>query len=248
MAPRPNLIQYWHSEQVPGEVRELIDGFAAMNPDMRHLLFDRSGAERFIGERFGAREVKAFRACAVPAMQADYLRYCALSSLGGVWADADLSCLEPLDGLLAEQQRGMLIEARGTGLPGGTDLLVFPAADHPLPRLLLDLSTANIERRVSQRVGLVTGPWNLVALAEIRRRGSIEALRGDLPSPEFEPLLDSIVATAGGPERIEQAFAGVRLAPRRHFARWIRLRHNLRYKKGPDHWTTWRDSGREIFR
>lgn len=106
--PLPPIIQYWDSGSPPEEVAELIETFREHNPDTPHLVFSESEAERFIAEHFGPREVEAFRACALPAMQADYLRYCAVFALGGIYADADCECHRALQPLVDRSEGGHL--------------------------------------------------------------------------------------------------------------------------------------------
>lgn len=93
---RTPLIQYWHQSSVPPSIERLSGSFRAHNPEMRHMVFSEATATDFIEERFGAREAAAFLACAVPAMQADYLRYCAVYALGGMYFDADCRCVASL--------------------------------------------------------------------------------------------------------------------------------------------------------
>src|SRR5690348_1645791 len=91
------IIQYWHSEQVPEQIAELTATFRDLNPALPHLVFSEAKAEEFIAEHFEAREVAAFRSCAVPAMQADYFRYCAALALGGIYSDVSFYCRCPLE-------------------------------------------------------------------------------------------------------------------------------------------------------
>lgn len=76
MRDKQPLIQYWHDVNVPDEIEELFDLVREHNPDMQHMVFDEVSAAAFIEDRFTARELSTFRACAVPAMQSDYFRYC----------------------------------------------------------------------------------------------------------------------------------------------------------------------------
>lgn len=99
--PRIPLVQYWHSPKIPSDVAELMQSFHDHNLDMEHLNFS------------------AFRSCAVPAMQADYFRYCAALALGGICVDADFRCLQPLASISKPADSGLLLSFPGTFSPRG---------------------------------------------------------------------------------------------------------------------------------
>jgi mannosyltransferase OCH1-like enzyme len=124
---------------------------------MRQMIFSEATAKALIEARFGAREVAAFEACAVPAMQADYFRYCAMHALGGFYCDADCDCIGSLLPLLDAD--GILVESMG--MPGAlnNNLFAFRDPGHLFPRLAMDIATAAIENRLSESVAAVTGPF-----------------------------------------------------------------------------------------
>src|SRR5262245_58559666 len=95
------IFQYWHSTDVPSYLSPLLDSFRKTNPSASYRLFDEAAADQFIATHYSAREVKAFRTCAVPAMQSDYFRYCAVLASGGAYSDADMLCVANLESLLA---------------------------------------------------------------------------------------------------------------------------------------------------
>lgn len=252
-AHRPNrpdalpIIQYWHSAEIPAEVAELIATFRDLNPELRHLVFSESEAEKFIAENFTAREVAAFRSCAVPAMQADYFRNCGVLALGGIYSDADFLCRRPLRALIDTVNGGLLFEnSHGHTLNG---FFVFPAPGHPLLRLLLDVTTENIERRATAKVHEVTGPWVVSLLRALLRHGTIEAARRDASGRMIERLADSIIHAVGDYDRVAAAFEGVRISPLETAGAWIaKPESRLLYKEGALHWENWHREGREIFR
>jgi len=89
------IFQYWHSEQPPDYIEELVATVAERNPG-EHRLFNRVTAEQLISDRFGPRELSAFRDCAVPSMNHSLragssspekaTRVAARSAGGGGWA------------------------------------------------------------------------------------------------------------------------------------------------------------------
>lgn len=86
-----NLIRFWHDHS------ELPDDVAACMFTWERLAdhgfvirtFDDTSAERYIRERYGARQVAAFGRCSHPAMRSDYLRLCVLLTEGGLYVDCD---------------------------------------------------------------------------------------------------------------------------------------------------------------
>jgi Glycosyltransferase sugar-binding region containing DXD motif len=240
------IIQYWHSAEVPDEVSDWIASFRELNPELRHLLFDERSAEELIGERFGSREVAAFRSCAVPAMQADYFRYCAVLALGGVYVDAGFRCLQSLRDLIEAVPGGTLFSNPG-GKPLINGFFLFTAPCHPLLRLAVDVATSNIERRASEVVSQVTGPWIFSSLAAVHRDGSLRHPRR--PPVVNAPLVDSIAAAIGSYERVERAFEDVRIVPFDVALKWIaRPDSGRRYKQSETRWASWPARRGTIFR
>src|SRR5665213_1522838 len=138
------LFQYWDAREPPAEVAEWIEGFRTMNPDLKHRLYDRGSASWFIKKHLGEQERRAFDACAVPAMQADYFRLCAMVAKGGVWFDADCIAVRPLSTLI-ERVPSLLLVILDGGIINST--LIARARGNPFLSLCLKLSTRVIEER-----------------------------------------------------------------------------------------------------
>jgi mannosyltransferase OCH1-like enzyme len=121
---KPPLIQYWHTAHIPREIRELFAQMRDHNPNMQQMIFSKDSARGLIKRHFTAREVAAFDACAVPAMQSDYFGYCAVSALGGMYCDADCLCTNSLlplidaEGVLFESARLRGWLSNGMNRPG----------------------------------------------------------------------------------------------------------------------------------
>lgn len=213
------IVQYWHSEEIPADVAALIATFDELNPARPHVVFDRDRAERFVAERFSTAELDAFRACAIPAMQSDYLRYCAAHALGGVCVDADTRCVAPLDAML-EGGGGRLFRHVGEGgVMNG--LFAFGRPRHPLPRLALDLATANIAARRSEHVWATTGPLVPNALLRFHEGGSFEATLAETHGPRIKRLYEGFRDAIGAYERVTEAFEDVRIGLYEEAAAWI---------------------------
>ena len=232
------IVQYWHSEKTPDEIAELLSTFSARNSDLRHLVFNEASAEEFIEERFTPREVAAFRACAVPAMQADYLRYCAVLALGGVYADADSRCIAPLSSLLDAAEGGILFgwpelpplfrtplyewrERAGPYRAIPNSIFAFKSPGHPLLELVLEIATTNVENRIAENVALTTGPGIFTSLYLLREMGSLEAYVDFVEGGVFEQSASVLCDVIRNYACIDRSFEGVRIPPMATAERWI---------------------------
>jgi mannosyltransferase OCH1-like enzyme len=243
------IIQYWHSTEIPAEVAEAIATFRDRNPDLHHLMFDEASAKEFIARHFTAREVAAFCACAVPAMQADYLRYCAVLELGGIYADVSFRCLQSLQPLIEKIDNGILFRQEGPRRYIINGLFLFKAPNQQLLQLALDVATANIETRTAERVNMVTGPWIFNCLAAVRRSGSLAAARRLMVNERIEWLADSIAAAIESYDRVADAFEGVSIAQLDMVGDWIeRPAIPLGYKQSETRWVSWPKREGTIFR
>lgn len=243
------IVQYWDKPEVPPDVAELLATVGAYNPGRPHLVFDEVRAATLIEEHFGPREAAAFAACAVPAMQADYFRCCALYAMGGIWLDVDYHCLAALDGLL-EAGRGILVEGPRGQLTNG--ILAFGTRHHPFLALAIDIATTNIEHRLFNRVWIVTGPGILTALVNVARTGTSEptlgSVRAALTNGDLRrgdrvyAYLDSLGAVVGDGTPVVEAFAGVEVAPPSAMHELVRGTTNLEYKETEAHFPNFRSS------
>jgi Glycosyltransferase sugar-binding region containing DXD motif len=244
------IVQYWDSNPPPEQVAELLATFGAKNPDMSHRIFSEPTAERFIEAYYGRRELEAFRACGLPAMQADYFRYCAVLALGGIYADADYRCLGSLRPLVEGCESGHIFFNHTARIAQQVinGFFVFPAPGHPLLRLALDVATANIETRLAERVwpvgapvhqavGFTTGPGIFSFLYFLWALGSFEALIEGWSGRKLEPFALTMRDVAGDYERIAEAFDGVRISPYEEMMGWVGLPdRRLAYKSTEAFW------------
>jgi hypothetical protein len=215
----PAIIQYWDNEEAPAEVAALLATFEAANPDLPHLVFSERRAAELIAERFGPRHAEAFAACAVPAMQADYFRYCALHALGGVYVDADFRCVAPLRPLLDESAGGTL----------------FGRAQLPRPWRLAKYEwreRAGPYRVIMNSIFAFPSPGH--PLLEL---GSFDAFLAYAEGGVLEPYSRPICETVGDHDRVVRAFAGVSLAPEEETRAFVGGSEiPLPYKQTEDHW------------
>ena len=243
------LIQYWNEEEAPEDVEALFARMRQHNPDLWQMVFSRNTALAFIEEHLSAREVAAFEACAVPAMQADYFRYCAMHVLGGFYCDADCYCAGSISPLL--EADGFLIESMAMPDTLNNNLFAFGEPGHLFPKLAMDISTAAIENRISEKVAAVTGPFVFNLLWRAFKCGSLDAslrkaegssgLAGE--ANRVARQVEAIRLAVGGDSRLAAAFEGV------HVVAWADIvdvitpgSTDLSYKKTKNHFPKWEGS------
>jgi hypothetical protein len=244
--PQPDdlaVVQYWDAEEVPDYIAAEVATFVDMNPGFQHLLFSESAAEEFIAEHFGGRELAAFRACGVPAMQADYFRLCAGLVLGGVYVDVDFRCIAPLAPIVPDPGKICLFRATGGNVFSG--LLAFRAAGHPFFELALEISTANIERRFPDSVYHVAGPPIFFVLAALHRAGSLDEILSKVKGPRFRAILRAYLDVIGDYDRVTVAFQGVEIQPPGAHLDFVRPSADFAYKSTESHWLNFKG---DIFR
>jgi Glycosyltransferase sugar-binding region containing DXD motif len=232
------IIQYWHSPDPPDLIAEGLSSFAACS-ESAHLVFDREKAARFIAERLSGRELRAFEACAIPAMQADYFRCCAVFALGGIYVDADLRCvadprpfLERCEGFLYGRPRPSEWWAKLFGYPFPVgpyyDLdnspVAFRGPRHPFIGLALEVATANIEGRVTdgpRGVWVVAGPGVFTSIYLLDRLGSLDAFLEYTKDSVLEPTSRLFCEVVASHATAAQALAGIEILPRRERSAWV---------------------------
>ena len=84
-------MRFWHDpHDVPADVRNCLDSWGSLRAEgFAFRMFDDESASAYIAERYGSRQLAAFRRCRHPAMRCDYLRLCFVLAEGGLYVDAD---------------------------------------------------------------------------------------------------------------------------------------------------------------
>jgi glycosyltransferase involved in cell wall biosynthesis len=191
--PIPRLIhQTWKTRDVPPEFQALQRSWTGRNPGFAYRFWTDDDIERFVAEEHPAL-LPVFRGYAAPIARIDLARYLILRRFGGVYADLDLECLRPIDGLLEgrsfvvglePEEHGRLAKAVERGLPRilcPTFLASVPGHpfwDHLLSRL--------VEARQCPDVLDATGPFFLTrahASYEGEGRAAVTVLPPELLYP-----------------------------------------------------------------
>jgi mannosyltransferase OCH1-like enzyme len=235
-----HLTQYWHSEDPPPYIAELISSYSFHNPEMVHRVFSKNAARDFVAAHFTEREVAAFDACAVPAMQADYFRYCAMLQLGGICSDADMRCARALQPLVDMAAAGLLISRPDEGIVIN-GFFAFRSPEHPLVRLALEIATLNIERRTTNSVWFTTGPGIFTLLTLLHDAGSIDAFRSahEDRCDTFTLHVQNVCDVFEDRDTPASLFDDVTTLPYNVLRRYAHSVKDLPYKHHPGHWTQW---------
>jgi mannosyltransferase OCH1-like enzyme len=234
-----HLTQYWHSEHPPPYIAELISTYGFHNPELVHRVFSRGTARDFIAAHFTDRELAAFDACAVPAMQADYFRYCAMLKLGGVCSDADMICVKALQPLVERASAGLLISRPNGIVING--FFAFRSPEHPLVRLALETATVNIERRTTNDVWLTTGPGIFTMMTLLLEAGSIEAFFTTFEDSDnsFKLHMQNVCDVFQSRDAPKVTLDDVIILPYGVLRSYAHSVKALPYKGSPGHWQNW---------
>jgi hypothetical protein len=190
------LFQYWDAPVPPADVQQLIEGFRINNPEFEHVLLNETTADEFIAQHYGPREVRAFRACAVPAMQADLIRLCVMDAVGGIYVDVDNQSVRPLADLIAPVPHALM----ATALMGqlNNSFLMFRRPHHPFIRACIDLVVENIEKRRFRCISTASGPAVMSAVRATIAPQYMEdtLLSFDIPVAGLETRFPELVEVA----------------------------------------------------
>jgi mannosyltransferase OCH1-like enzyme len=157
------LHQFWDTDSPPASVAELMTTWREKNQNWEYCVWTDKTTLQLIEESYTPRVQAAFEQCLIPAMRADLARYLILLKIGGVYADADLSCLIPLDDVI-EAQSSVLVFRGWNGAWRNDFFGAEPA--HPLVCEIIETGVSNVERRISNNVWLVTGPGMTTPIVE----------------------------------------------------------------------------------
>jgi len=235
------LYQYWDTPEPPDEVAAWIEEFRVMNPEMQHRLYDRDAASWFIGKHIGQRERKAFEACAVPSMQSDYFRVCAVKKSGGAYVDADYRSLQNLSGLLQGAPHGMLQSWDGELVHG---FMMIRRSDDPFIDACIKICTLNVESRDVPNAYTATGPGVLNALQAVLKPERAPALLAKFDNMLQHDWLFPVVVERARREitvtsNLVQALDAITLISKRDLRPWLG-KTDPPYKHTERHWMNWR--------
>jgi mannosyltransferase OCH1-like enzyme len=241
------IVQYWHNPVLPEDISERTSSFTRFNRTRSHMLFDRQVAGEFISQRFTRRETLAFDACGPPAMQSDYLRYCAILHYGGVWCDADFICARDLTPLLDRSRGGEIFISSRRDDVVMNGFFAFATAGHPFLRLVVDFATELIERRWRGIVSSVTGPRVFTAVFHLCRVGSVDAFLRltRTAEPRLLPYARVLCDLINGDDQLASAWTGMCAHPPGNFGKWVHKVPRASAFHDPD--SHWKRVGSDIY-
>lgn len=102
----PKIIhQTFETTDLPFEMSKATESWKQKNPDYEYRFYTAEDRIAFIKQHFGKDVLDAYFTLVPGAFKADLFRYCALKINGGIYADADMVCIEPLDELIDKDDK-----------------------------------------------------------------------------------------------------------------------------------------------
>jgi len=169
-------VQFW-DHKPPSEVAELMETWRVGQcaGQFGYERFDDDSADDFIGRYFDRRTLSAFRQCAVPAMKADFFRYCFLFREGGIYADADTECIASLSDLYRKLERGLLL-IRHKNV--ANDFIIVKRKKEKLLQYAIERAVENIEAKADTNIWQITGPGIMTKLRNSQTREAMDMFAG----------------------------------------------------------------------
>jgi tetratricopeptide (TPR) repeat protein len=157
------IVQFWDDDP-PEDVRRLMASWQELNPGYTWTCFNDEKAQAFLENEFGREILGGYRRAPLPAQKADIFRLACLVARGGIYADADDSCLAPIDSFLRPEAT-LVVHQENYGSIGNNFIAATP--EHPVLTRALELGAAAMQRGDHDLVWLSTGPGLLTrALAQ----------------------------------------------------------------------------------
>ena len=177
----PKIIhQTWRDEALPAEFRAYQRSWQEHHPGWAYRFYDDRACRALVRDHYPAL-LALYDACPHPVQRADIFRYLAVAHYGGLYADLDMECYRPMDGLMAGASCVFGIEvrlaprrARLLGLRHAERIAncIFAAeADHPLfARIIEALQRIPSTDALAREVIGTTGPGMLTDVVQAHRQ------------------------------------------------------------------------------
>mmetsp|Transcript_23988 Transcript_23988/g.43901 ORF Transcript_23988/g.43901 Transcript_23988/m.43901 type:complete len:747 (-) Transcript_23988:4116-6356(-) len=155
------IVQYWHSPDLPDDIARMVGTWQAAN-GYEHTLYSREMARKLLHRDFGPKWVRAFQMANTATEEADFLRLCLVARYGGVYADADDILEGDLDGLL-ECGTGAVLHLAHFGGNVGNNFFAARAG-HPLIVMAAQSVRQALLTRSNESVWQKAGPGLLTRM------------------------------------------------------------------------------------
>jgi mannosyltransferase OCH1-like enzyme len=142
------IMQFW-DKYPPEEVLQVRDEWVRLNPNHVHHFVDEIAAANFIEEHFGADYRECFEYAHHPAMKADMFRLAYIWQNGGVYVDADDSCVVPLDSWLVNESINLVLTLSPEPTPYTHNWFIAARPRHPVIGAALQSAFASVRTAIS---------------------------------------------------------------------------------------------------
>jgi mannosyltransferase OCH1-like enzyme len=149
------ITQYWDAPAVPEDVLSLSESWRTCNPEWEYRRFDTKSALLYLRSYFSPQVSTAFQRAEDATTKADILRLAVLVRDGGVWADMDDRCLQPLAPFFRPGIEALFWQ-EPSGHIGNNFIATRPK--HPVLRKALVLAINALNRGDRDKVWMLTGP------------------------------------------------------------------------------------------
>jgi inositol phosphorylceramide mannosyltransferase catalytic subunit len=185
----PKIIhQTWKTKNIPDPWRECVSSWKRYNPEWQYVLWTDLDNRNFIKANYSA-DLKMYDNYSFNIQRADAVRYFILHKHGGVYADIDIECLQPIESLLSEYSFVACYEPQKHGKWFGLTSMIsnaFMAAapNHPfLEKVLTVLATKNPKINLHEEVLKTTGPIMLNEVLEEYGQADVTLLEDYVMNP-----------------------------------------------------------------
>ena len=155
---KKNIFQYWDEVSPPNEIQENISGWIIKNTEWTHFLYNDNTARKFLIENFDKSVVSAYDSCCFPQMRSDLFRLAILYKFGGVYVDAGIACVKPLDEWIIaylEQSKPTFVRKWHGALMNG---FIISDIGNQFILKAMQIAVVNIFLKNSNNIYDVTGP------------------------------------------------------------------------------------------
>lgn len=154
-----NIIQTMKTKWVSSKMHYAIEGWKNTNPDYNYYFFGNKEARELIKDNFDEEVLNAFDTLIPGAYKADLFRVCALYVLGGVYADADTECLNPMDEIFSYSKNASFISVADSKENNILNSFMISKKENPLLKAIIEYIVNNVKNRVYLSRDLdITGP------------------------------------------------------------------------------------------
>jgi mannosyltransferase OCH1-like enzyme len=122
------IFQTFKTENLSPQFQAIVNTWKEKNPNYEYRFFNDSDCDAFIRANFDERIYKAYKRIIPGAYKADMWRYCVLYVYGGVYADIDTICMNPIDNFLKPGVDFMTVIDANTGIEKYTLFNTFIAS------------------------------------------------------------------------------------------------------------------------